>query len=86
MATHPELGMSHETPHENKYRGRQYRGRQRLQGRGEMMSKNAQRKRREKAKHRDQFSPVPRGTPLAFFIRNVEPVSTPLMEMLRRNG
>lgn len=50
------------------------------------MSKNAQRKRRAKAKHRDRFSALPKGTPLAFLFRGVEPVSTPLMDMLRRNG
>jgi hypothetical protein len=47
------------------------------------MSKNAANKRRAKRHHRDAFSRFPRGTSLAFLIGGVEPVSTPLMDMLR---
>lgn len=49
------------------------------------MSKNASNKRRAKAKHRDQFSGLPLGTPLGFLIARagVLPLSTPLMDMLR---
>lgn len=45
------------------------------------MSKNAANKRRLKAIHRDQWSRLPKGTPLAFVIRDVVPQRTPLMEL-----
>lgn len=48
------------------------------------MSKNARRKLIEKRAHRDAFSRYPKGTPLAFIIRGVEPMSTPLLELISR--
>lgn len=48
------------------------------------MSKNASNKRRAKARHRDQFSALPRGTSLAFLVQKVTPLSTPFLDMLRR--
>lgn len=50
------------------------------------MSKNALRKRRDKARHRDQWGRFPKGTPLGFVVRGIEPMSTPLMDMLIREG
>lgn len=46
------------------------------------MSRNAHNKRIARNKHRDQFSPLPRGTGLAFLITKLEPVETPLLALI----
>lgn len=50
------------------------------------MSVSGSSKRRAKARHRDQFSIIPTGTPLDFIVRKggLAPLRTPLLEQLER--
>lgn len=50
------------------------------------MSKNAATKRRQKARHRDQFSRVPLGVDYALFLPPIVPASTPLFDELVRSA
>jgi hypothetical protein len=50
------------------------------------MSVSGLNKRRARAKHRDQFSIIPAGTPLDFIVRKggLTPLRTPLLDQLER--